>query len=435
MGDAFFPLVRALKQNMKFRLPAFLFLLCLYTSLFAQYEDIYFDDYVYVTNIKSVKINPFGSPLQPPVVYLGNRQSLIVSFDDMDNEQKDYTYEIVHCNKDWTPSSLERIEYLDGFANEEIVSANFSVNTFVPYINYRLTLPNSDITWNISGNYLLIIYEGDDVDDRLPVITRRFMVVDKKVNVSINTRRPLDVSKLRTHYEFDLFVNNKDYKIIDSRNNLSVTVLQNYRWDIAISDLKPRFSVGDQMTIDNTGKISFPALKEFRSVDIRSLDFMANGIVSIDLNSYGTDVLLELARPRGDSYYTTIPDANGQYVIQNRDLGSDVTGGDYANVIFTLESPERDEEVYVMGAFTDWKLDEMYRMRYYDDKQVYVAEILLKQGYYDYFFGTDDNGQLNARALEGSWADTENDYQVFVYLREPGDRYDRLIGYYTFNSN
>ena len=215
MGDAFFPLVRALKQNMKFRLPAFLFLLCLYTSLSAQYEEIYFDDYVYVTNIKSVKINPFGSPLQPPVVYLGNSQSLIVSFDDMDNEQKDYSYEIVHCNKDWTPSSLERIEYLDGFANEEIVNANFSVNTFVPYINYRLTLPNSDITWNISGNYLLIIYEGDDVDDRLPVITRRFMVVDKKVNVSINTRRPLDVSKLRTHYEFDLFVNNKDYKIID----------------------------------------------------------------------------------------------------------------------------------------------------------------------------------------------------------------------------
>jgi hypothetical protein len=420
---------------MKFKLTAFFWLLIFGCSLFGQYEDILFDDYVYVTNIKSAKINPFGNPLAPPVVYLGNSQKLKISFDDLDNEQKDYTYEIVHCNKDWTPSSLERIEYLDGFANEEIVNSNFSVNTFVPYINYQLSLPNSDITWNISGNYLLIIYQGDDVDDRIPVITKRFMVVDKKVNVSIKNRRPLEVTKLKTHYEFDLFVNKKNYKILDSRNNVSVSVLQNYRWDNAITDLKPRFSVGDQMTIDNTGLISFPALKEFRSVDIRSLDFIAIGIKSIDLRNYGTDVLLDLGKPRGDSYYSTEPDANGQFVIQNKDLGSDDTGGDYANVIFTLATHERDEDVYVMGAFTDWKLDDMYKMRYYKEQEVYVADILLKQGYYNFFYGINDNGELNVREIEGSWADTENDYQIFVYVREPGDRYDRLVGYYTFNSN
>ena len=261
------------------------------------------------------------------------------------------------------------------------------------------------------------------------------MVVDKKVNVSVKNRRPLDVTKLKTHYEFDLFVNNKNFKILDSRNNISVTVMQNYRWDNAIIDLKPKFTVGDKMTIDNTGNISFPALKEFRSVDIRSLDFIAIGIESIDLQSYGTDVLLDLGKPRGDSYYTTEPDANGQYVIQNKDLGTDNTGGDYANVIFSLESPMRDEDVYVVGAFTDWKMDEMYKMRYYDDQNVYIAEVLLKQGYYNFFYGIDDNGKINIREIEGSWADTENDYQIFVYLREPGDRFDRLIGYYTFNSN
>jgi hypothetical protein len=420
---------------MKFRLPTLFFAMIFGCSLFAQYEEIFFEDYVYVTNIKSAKINPFGNPLAPPVVYLGNSQRLIISFDDLDNEQKDYSYEMVHCNKDWTPSTLDRIEYLDGFANEEIVNSNFSVNTFVPYINYQLSLPNSDITWNISGNYLLIIYEGDDVDDRVPVITKRFMVVDKKVNVSIRNRRPLEVTKLKTHYEFDLFVSNKNFKILDFRNNLSVTVLQNYRWDAAISDLKPKFSVGDQMTIDNTGKVSFPALKEFRSADIRSLDFIAIGIESIDLQAYGTDVLLDLGKPRGDSYYSTEPDANGQYVIQNKDLGNDNTGGDYANVIFTLESYERDEDVYVVGAFTDWKMDEMYKMRYYEDQKVYVAEVLLKQGYYNFFYGINDNGELNIREIEGSWSDTENDYQIFVYLREPGERYDRIVGYYTFNSN
>lgn len=402
----------------------------------AQYEDILLEDYVYVTNIKSVAFHPIGNPLEPPIVYLGNRQNLFLSFDDMDNAQKEFSYEIIHCNKDWTAfTDMERLEYIDGFQDEEIDDSAFSVNTFIPYINYQLPLPNRDLRWTLSGNYLLIVYEGMDLDDRLPVITRRFMVVDKKVNIAQKGRRPLDVSKLRTHHEFDLFVNNKDFPIIDPRNNVYVTILQNYRWDTSIENLNPKFTVGDRMTIDNTGKVSFPAYKEFRPVDIRTLDYTGNGINSIDLNANGTDVLLNLGKSRRDAYYTTVPDANGQFVIQNKDQGTDRVGGDYANVIFTLESHELEEEVYVTGRFTDWKPDEMYRMRYYEDQEVYIAEIQLKQGFYDYFYAVDIDGQLDPAPVEGSWADTENMYQVLVYLQEPGGRYDRLIGYLNFNSN
>lgn len=402
----------------------------------AQNDNIILEDYVYVTNIKSVTFHPTGNLLEPPVVYLGNSQRLRISFDDMDNIQKDYTYEIRHCNKDWTEfSNLERLEYLDGFIDEEIDQSDYSINTFVPYINYDMYLPNDDLTWLLSGNYLLIVYEGADVDDRIPVITRRFMVVDKKVNVLKKNRRPLDVTKLRTHFEFDLFVNNEDFPIIDPRSSVFVTVLQNYRWDTALQNLQPKFNVGDQMTIDNTGLISFPAYKEFRPVDIRSLDYTGNGINSIELKEYGTDVLLDLGKPRVDAYYLTVPDANGRFVIQNKDVGSDRLQGDYANVIFTLESPKMEQEVYVTGGFTDWKPDEMYRMRYYDQREVYVAEIQLKQGYYDYFFAVEENGKLDPAVIEGSWADTANMYQILVYIREPADRYDRLIGYYTFDSN
>lgn len=421
--------------------------LSLYSFLsYGQYEDILFEDYVYVTNMKSVTFHPLGDPLGVPVTFLDNGVPLVLSFDDMDNNDKDFTYEIIHCNKDWTSiSEMERLEYIDGFQDEEIDNSVFSVNTFVPYINYTLPLPNVDLSWTISGNYLLIIYEGGDVDDRLPVITRRFMVVDRQVSVSAINRRPLDVIKLRTHHEFDLFVNNTEFPIIDSRNNVSVTMIQNYRWDSAIQNLNPLFNVGYKMTIDNTGKISFPAYKEFRGADIRTLDYPGNGIHSIELGPYGTDVLLELGETRRDAHYTTVPDANGQFVIQNKDqiptrqgqaqLLGDRTEGDYAKVIFTLESPELEKEVYVAGKFTDWKPDEMYRMRYYQEKETYIAEIPLKQGYYDYFFAVDNGDYLDPSPIEGSWADTENLYQIFVYLREPGDRYDRLIGYSSINSN
>ena len=420
------------------RLLSFYLLLSLFavTNTYAQYEDIILEDYVYVTNIKSVEFYPSGLPLEPPIVYLGNSQKLLLGFDDLDNVQKEFSYEIIHCNKDWTAfTDMERLEYIDGFQDEEIDDSAFSVNTFVPYINYRLPLPNRDLTWTISGNYLLVVYEGMDLDDRIPVITRRFMVVDKQVNVEQIGRRPRDVSKLRTNHEFDLFVNNKDFPIIDSRNNVFVTILQNYRWDSAIENMTPKFTVGDKMTIDNTGKISFPAYKEFRPIDIRTLDFTSNGINSIDLNDYGTDVLLDLGKPRRDAYYTTVPDANGQFVIQNKDQGNTRVGGDYANVIFTLQSRELEEDVYIAGRFTDWKPDDMYKMRYEPHRETYIAEVQLKQGFYDFFYTVNIDGKLDPAPIEGSWADAENMYQVLVYLQEPGGRYDRLIGYLNFNSN
>ena len=39
------------------------------------------------------------------------------------------------------------------------------------------------------------------------------------------------------------------------------------------------------------------------------------------------------------------------------------------------------------------------------------------------------DGVLNPVPIEGSSFETQNYYQAFVYLREPGDRYDRLVGY------
>ncbi|MEE9438535.1 MAG: type IX secretion system plug protein domain-containing protein, partial [Saprospiraceae bacterium] len=316
----------------------------------------------------------------------------------------------------------------------EIRSSDFSVNTLIPYINYQLSIPNQDMKCTLSGNYLLVVYEGDDEEDRLPVISRRFMIFENIVSVSVNKRRPFEVLKIDSHQEFDLFVSNKDFNIVNAQKSVSVDVLQNYRWDTAIKNLKPKFVIGDKMTINNTGKVSFPALKEYRPIDIRSFEIRAIGINSIDLNDYNTNVLLDLGRVRRDSHFSNVLDANGQFVIQNRDIGSDRTGGDYANVVFALESDKLEEDVYIMGAFTGWYPEEEFKMRYDDQRGVYIGDVLLKQGFYDFHYGILQNNVLNAQPIEGSWSETTNVYQVLVYLREPADQYDRIIGYYEFNS-
>ncbi|MGB4957897.1 MAG: hypothetical protein WBO36_00400, partial [Saprospiraceae bacterium] len=67
---------------------------------------------------------------------------------------------------------------------------------------------------------------------------------------------------------------------------------------------------------------------------------------------------------------------------------------------------------------------------------IYTTTALLKQGYYNYYYGIlDKKGNIDYQSLEGSWNETENDYQALVYYRGLGDIYDRVIGFQTYNTN
>jgi hypothetical protein len=62
--------------------------------------------------------------------------------------------------------------------------------------------------------------------------------------------------------------------------------------------------------------------------------------------------------------------------------------------------------------------------------------LLLKQGYYNFQYVYVPQGSLVAdhKNIEGSFWETENDYQIFVYYKPMGERYDRLVGYRKLNS-
>lgn len=403
------------------------------SGIFGYSQDLLYENYVYVTNIKSVKFHNSTSPLAPPVVNLNSGETLSLSFDDVHNVRKDFSYRIVHCTRDWKPSTMQDIEYLDGYGKGDIRNFEVSNLTLVPYFTYRLTIPNRDFRWNKSGNYLLIVYEGEGAD-RFPVITRRFMVVENKVTVFKEDRRSMEVSRMRRDQTFDISINYEDFNIINPMNTVTVSITQNNRWMDAYRNMSPLFVQGSNIIIDNRGKITFPGFKPFRVVDIRSLDYANRTVDSLDLNDNSTVAYLSVDYPRPTETFISRHDAQGSFVIGNSDnLNIDP---DYAHAVFRLEMEEINRPVYVLGEFTDWKPDDMYRMEYDWEKGAYILDILLKQGYYSYYYGvlTSDDF-MDIEWIEGSSSDTENNYQVYVYYREPGSRYDRLIGYGVFQSN
>jgi hypothetical protein len=70
-------------------------------------------------------------------------------------------------------------------------------------------------------------------------------------------------------------------------------------------------------------------------------------------------------------------------------------------------------------------------MQYNEEYGCYEASILLKQGYYDYQYITSDGATIETM---GDFWQTENEYQTFIYYKELGGRYDRIVGYTRVNT-
>ncbi|WP_332912833.1 hypothetical protein [Algoriphagus boritolerans] len=60
---------------------------------------------------------------------------------------------------------------------------------------------------------------------------------------------------------------------------------------------------------------------------------------------------------------------------------------------------------------------------------------MTKQGWYDYQFGFPTANGYESDPIEGSFFETENEYEVLVYYRALGSRYDQLVGYVYLHPN
>ena len=89
-----------------------------------------------------------------------------------------------------------------------------------------------------------------------------------------------------------------------------------------------------------------------------------------------------------------------------------------------------NQEVYVIGEMTDWRLRDEFKMEYDESSHTYFCNPLLKQGYYNYAFSVVDAETYEPSPeedMEGDWHETGNLYTIFIYYRPFGQRYDRLM--------
>jgi hypothetical protein len=413
-----------------------LFFLFSTSNLSAQDEQLKYINYTYLENIRTVNFHPKGLVLGNPILELNAPTQLYLSFDDLSEEVKNYTYTVVHCNADWQPSDLTENEYINGFLEDDIENFDFSFNTVTPFTNYNVSIPNQNMAFTKSGNYLLKVYE--DEDDRRLAITRRFVVVEPMMQVQAQMVRPSKVFKSNTHQEIDFVVTHESMDIRNPRSEIRATVLQNFRWDNAVTDLEPLFIKTKQVGFDLLDKIVFEAGKEFRAVDLRSFRFPSARVYDVQGYDDGFDITLLPEEKRSNKAYLQFEDVNGRYVIESLDRDDPDLDTDYANVMFTLRSPTEyyGQDMYLFGALTEWMIKPEFKMTYNDRMQAYTGEFFLKQGYYNYMFVLSGEEQPTPdwKETEGNWFEAGNEYTILVYYRPFGSRFDRLVAVRTLMS-
>lgn len=398
-------------------------------------------DGVYDLNIHAVKFYPSSGSLLMPIADLkANNHSLELHFDHLSNESRDYIYSIVHCNAEWQPTDLDQLEYITGFTEDRITEFQFSRLTLRPYISYTLKLPNNNMRWTKSGNYLLVVYdnETDETGERKLVIVRRFVVVENTWSIDVKFTPTTSAEKYNTHHELDFFIGHKGTRIANPQGEVRAIVLQNKRWDTAIGPLPPYSTRTDLLVFDYFDRIVFPAGKEWRTADIRSFVFSGPNIRSVEPNPTGYNVVVVPAEPEANIPPQLRRDLNGAFAIENTNPNQTIDQCEYASVLFSLlvKAERPDQDIYLFGELTEWQIKSQFKMTYDYAAKAYFVETTLKQGLYDYGFAAvnRDTGGREDETIDGNWYTTRNNYTVLVYYKPFGARYERLMAASSFSN-
>jgi hypothetical protein len=417
-----------------------LILLGLFIVLQANAANTINPDKVYDSSIKTIRVHPVGNALAMPVISLSQLNSLEISFDDLKAKYQNYFYSVELMNADWRSANLSVFDYLQGFNQNRITQYSISSIAIQPYYHYKFTFPNTSCRPTKSGNYIIKVYK--DSNPQQVVFTSRFFVVDDQVSILSSIQEPFDGNISKTHQKVQLSVETKKLSFFQP-DQIKVQVIQNYRFNDALSANAPNFVRGSLLEYNSERDLIFPSGKESRWLDLQSFRLKSDRVVNFEATPNGTIVNVKPDFSRAQTPYFIFKDLNGQFLISNSESIDSENQNDYASVVFTYVPPNRlpllGENLYLVGSLTNNVLDASAEMKFNPVTKAYQKSLLLKQGYYSYSYILRDKAgpdpMFDFNETEGDHWETENAYSIFVYYRSPGARHDHLIGFTTVHSN
>ncbi len=355
-------------------------------------------------------------------------------FDDLFGNEANYYYSISHYDYDWHPSQLLRNEIIQGFDNQRIQTYTNSFNTLQLYSHYKIQFPNAQTDFLVSGNYILkILNENKEV-----VFSRKFMLYENIVQVPMQVKRARSIKDSNHKHNIDFSIKSNNLQFQNPNQNIKILLFQNGQYNAGITNIKPMYTIGNDLIYKYDKETQFFAGNEFLFFDNKSIRIAANNIGRVDSNSGVYNTRLYTNKARSNEVYTNFPDVNGNFVVNNFSVENSSIEADYAWVYFSLSAPTYfgKKDIYVNGMFNNFAISDENKMEFKEETNTYEKAIMIKQGFVNFQYVIADKSGIidNENALDGNFFQTENLYNALVYYRENGQRYDRIIGKGTANS-
>ena len=393
---------------------------------------------IYNPDIKSVKLSKAGDQRMFPVILLNTTDVLQLEFDELGTKVKNYYYSFQLCDADWTPSTMTTFDYTKGFQSIRITNYRNSSLATIKYVHYTATIPDRNSTPTRSGNYLLKVFLNSDTSQL--AFTKRFVVVKSMTQIAAQVSQPFNATLFQTGQRLQLGIQADKRINVLGPSDIKVAVLQNENWQTALFINRPTIYHANYFEYSDEAVTGMPALKEFRWIDLRSLRLLSDRMQTLDNKTDTVRVTVKPETTRVGQSYIYYNDLNGAFTIETYESINPLWQSDYAFTQFRYFPPGNKaftgRDVYIFGEMTNYASDTSGLMQFNPETGAYEKTLLLKQGYYNYLYGTrpSNGGPLDFSQTEGNHWSTENKYTFLVYYRPFGARADECIGYTAINS-
>ena len=377
-------------------------------------------------NIQTILLHQKDNQSSKPIINLKSNEILELSFDDLNDKISQLFYSIEHYSFDWEKSDLLISEFVRGFSQNEVIDYEYSFNTLRKYIHYSVLFPSKNFNPIISGNYKIHVFDnyGDTI------ISKKFMVIEKKINIESRVKRATLANDRKTKHEIDFTIKHPNLIVDDPFTDIEVVIQQNNNLNV-LKDLKPIYVKNNELIYDYNDENTFFGLNEYRNFSTESIRYFSEKVKNITIDSNNITVTLFEDLKKSFNNYSIEPDINGDFIIKSQKAWNSSNEAEYLKVIFSLKNELlENQDIYIVGKLNDSRLNKKFKLEYNYEKKKYSKSILLKQGYYNYHYQTHDTLKniYSINDFEGSYYQTRNDYYIYVYHKEIGERYYKLIG-------
>lgn len=413
--------------------------LCMFVAVGIACAETYYT-HPLVDEIRTLQVMVDNDFRQLPVIDNSHNRSLEISFDYMSDEEQYLQYTVIHCDANWQEDNLSELDFLDGFQPNRITRVKPSFNTYVNYYHYTLSFPNEDVKLQVSGNYAVLIHPENEPDEPLAIAC--FSVSEQKAFVGGTVSSNTDVDFNQQHQQLTMQCSWSQQQLpyLNPAGELCMIVTQNRRPFTRRQILTPTRIEANKVYYEHVKGLIFDAGNTYRRFEFTDYRYATLGVERVRYRAPYYHAELVLDKSRAGGFYRDDQDQHGRYLVHALRVDDEATESEYFWADFTLSGampPHGRGNIYLSGDFTNGELIDEYRMEYDPDSECYTCSVLLKQGHYNYQYVVGPEWQpdyqeaipnISASVVEGNYYETHNQYEVYVYYRPTGGRYDRLLG-------